>query len=416
MKKIVLIGGGFGGLYFAKNITSSDYEITLIDRRNHHLFQPLLYQVATGGLSPGDIAYPIRSILAKNKSTRVVQDEVISFEKDAVITKKDRYPFDYLVVAAGAENFYFGNDSWEKVAPGLKTIEDALAMRAEILAPLEKAEIESNPEKQKEFQTIAVIGGGPTGVELCGAIAELTRATLKGSFRKIKSEETRILLIEAGNRVLSTYTDSLSQKGKESLESLGVEVHLQTKVISMKPGELLVEKDGVQEVIKTGAILWGAGVKANPLGTKLKETFNAELDRAGRAMVNHYLQLKNQENVFVLGDLAHYQTQNGIQVPGTAPVAIQQGNYLASYFNALAKGKNPNEFHYKDKGSLAVIGRNKAIALVGDRAFSGFPAWALWAFIHIAYLIGFDSKTLVLFQWGWNYITRKRGALLITNG
>lgn len=415
MKKIVLIGGGFGGLYFAKNITSSEFEITLIDRRNHHLFQPLLYQVATGGLSPGDIAYPIRSILAKNKSIRVVHDEVISFEKNAVITQNDRYPFDYLVVAAGAQSFYFGNNSWEKVAPGLKTIEDALAMRAKILDPLEKAEIEPNPERQKELQTIAVIGAGPTGVELCGAIAELTNATLKGSFRKIKSEETRIILIEAGNRVLSTYTDALSEKGKESLESLGVEVRLQTKVMSMETGQILVEHNGVQEVIKVGATFWAAGVKANPLGAKLKEVFDVELDRAGRVSVNHFMQLKNHENVFVLGDLAHYLCRDGIQVPGTAPVAIQQGNYLATYFNALAKGKKPVEFRYKDKGSLAVIGRNKAIAMVGNKSFSGFPAWALWAFIHIAYLIGFDSKTLVLFQWGWNYITRKRGALLITD-
>lgn len=416
MKKIVVIGGGFAGLYFAKKVHSKHVEITLIDKRNHHLFQPLLYQVATGGLSPGDIAYPLRSVLSKKKQIRVVQDEVIGFDsiKKQVVTKKTVYPYDILIVAAGAQNFYFGNPEWEKVAPGLKSIEDALEMRAKILEPLEKAETESDEKKRNALMTYVIIGGGPTGVELCGAIAELTRATLKGSFRAIQSEKSRIIMIEAGPRILSAYSEKLSLKAQKKLQDLGVEVRTHTKVIQIQQGYVEVESSNQKEMIHTEAVLWGAGVKPSNLSEKITSEFGATADRSGRIHVDDCLRIPSHPHVFVLGDLAHVKGKDANPLPGIAPVAMQEGAYLAKNLMAILENKPLKPFKYVDKGSLAVIGRNEAIASIVGLDLSGFPAWVIWIFIHIAYLIGFDNRALVLFQWAWNYITRKRGALLIT--
>ncbi|TNE68853.1 NAD(P)/FAD-dependent oxidoreductase [bacterium] len=417
MRRIVVIGGGFGGLYFAKQFKKSDdVQVTLIDKRNHHLFQPLLYQVATGGLSPGDIAYPLRSVLAKKKHIRVVQDEVIDISKEekTVITKKTKYSFDALVIAAGASNFYFGNDGWEKVAPGLKSIEDAIEMRAHILKPLESAEIETDSIRQKALMTYVVIGGGPTGVELCGAIAELTQSTLKGTYRAIQSNQAKIIMIEAGPRVLSTFSEKLSGKAYKKLIDLGVDVRTKTRVTKIEKGWVEIESEQGKERIESEAILWGAGVKSSSLGVVLKNQFGAELDRAGRVIVNDKLQIPGVNTVFVLGDMAFAKDVKGNPLPGTAPVAMQQGGYLAKNMLSILNGKSVKPFNYLDKGSLAVIGRNEAIASIFGMQLSGFPAWVIWIFIHIAYLIGFDNRAMVLFQWAWNYITRKRGALLIT--
>ena len=417
-KKIVVIGGGFGGLYFAKKIKSADFEITLIDRRNHHLFQPLLYQVATGGLSPGDIAYPIRSALSSKKNIRFVQDEVVNFsaEDKSVITKNGKYVYDMLIVAAGTGNSYFGNDSWEKNAPGLKSIEDALKMRSKILYPLEKAEIESDAEKQKALMTYVVIGGGPTGVELCGAIAEMTKTTLKGSFRSIKSEQARIILVEAGNRILAGFSEKLSEKALNNLKKLGVEVLLNTKVTQIESDFVEIQKDGKREKIITESVLWGAGVKSSNLVLRLQEQFKCLVDKQGRVQVNSSLQIDSEHSVYVIGDIAHVvDTRTDKPLAGIAPVAMQQGAYLAKYAQKLIKSETVKPFVYWDRGSLAVIGRNKAVGTVFGFELSGFPAWFTWVFIHIAFLIGFSNRIIVLFQWAWNYITRKRGALLITD-
>ncbi len=417
-KKIVVIGGGFGGFYFAKKVKSSDFEITLIDRRNHHLFQPLLYQVATGGLSPGDIAYPIRSALSSKKNIRFVQDEVIDFcaADKSVITKNGKYNYDMLIVAAGTGNSYFGNDSWEKNAPGLKSIEDALKMRSKILYPLEKAEIESDSEKQRSLMTYVVIGGGPTGVELCGAIAEMTKVTLRGTFRSIQSEQTRIVLVEAGKRILAGFSEKLSQKALVNLKKLGVEVLLNTKVTQIESDFVEIENDGKREKIGTESVLWGAGVKTSDLVLRLKEQFNCIVDKQGRVQVNPTLQIELEHAVFVIGDIAHViDPQTTKPLAGIAPVAMQQGAYLAKNVHKFMKGESTKPFMYWDRGSLAVIGRNKAVGTVFGYELSGFPAWFTWVFIHIAYLIGFSNRIIVLFQWAWNYITRKRGALLITD-
>ena len=417
-KKVVVIGGGFGGLYFAKKVKSADVEITLIDRRNHHLFQPLLYQVATGGLSPGDIAYPIRWALSSKKNIRFVQDEVIGFsaQDKSVITKNGTYVYDMLIVAAGTGNSYFGNDSWEKNAPGLKSIEDALKMRSKILYPLEKAEIETDSEKQKALMTYVVIGGGPTGVELCGAIAEMTKTTLKGSFRSIQSEHARIILVEAGKRILSGFSEKLSEKALKNLKNLGVEILLNTKVTQIESDFVEIEKDGKREKIVTESVLWGAGVKSSNLVLRLKEQFNCTVDKQGRVQVNPTLQIDSEHSVYVIGDIAHViDPSTGRPLAGIAPVAMQQGAYLAKHIHKIIKGESVKPFVYWDRGSLAVIGRNKAVGTVFGYELSGFPAWFTWIFIHIAFLIGFNNRIIVLFQWAWNYITRKRGALLITD-
>lgn len=418
-KKIVIVGGGFGGLYTAQHLNKAKAQVTLIDRRNFHLFQPLLYQVATGGLSPANIAAPLRAILKHQKNTHVLLAEVQGLDpqkQEIILNDTQRVAYDYLVVATGASHNYFGNAHWEEHAPGLKTIEDATEIRRRILLAFETAEREPLAEKRAALLRFAIIGGGPTGVELAGAIAEIAHETLKGNFRSIDPAEAEVLLIEASPRILGPYDPKLSEKAKASLENLGVQVKLNTLVTDIS-AEALTLKEGEQtHTIQCHTTLWGAGVQGSPLGKALHKATGVELDRAGRVKVNSDLSIPGAENIFVIGDLAHVSQKNGDMVPGVAPAAMQEGKYVAQLL--LEKLKSPQHkapaFEYFDKGSMATIGRSLAIAQTGNLRFSGFIAWLMWLFIHIMYLVEFENRFHVLMQWSWNYLTRNRSARLIT--
>lgn len=414
--QIVIIGGGFGGLYAAKNLKKIDAEITLIDRRNFHLFQPLLYQVATGGLSPGDIASPIRAVLKKYRHIRVLQEEVskIDAQNKEITTNIGKHPFDYLIVAAGANNFYFGNNEWQQYAPGLKSIEDALQMRRRILRSFEAAEAESDPEKRQALLTFLIIGGGPTGVELAGALAELANYTLKNEFRAIDPAEAQVIIVEGGPAVLSTYPEPLTSRAEKTLNKMGVKILTDTMVTDIKDGSVVLKSGEEQTQINCQTVLWAAGVKASPLANNLAESTGAKTDKGGRIIVEPDLSLPGHPDIFAIGDIAHFRGSDGNPLPGVAPVAMQQGHYLAKLLKSRLRGQSYRPFSYTDKGSLAVIGRNAAIAHVSGLKVSGWIAWLIWIFVHIAYLIGFDNKLLVLFQWFTNYVTRNRGARLIT--
>ena len=414
--RVVIVGGGFGGLYAAKAMGRDPVDVTLIDKRNFHLFQPLLYQVATGGLSPGDISSPLRAVLSKNKNTKVVMDEVIDInpEQQQVTLRKQTLDYDTLIVATGVSHHYFGNDSWSTAAPGLKTIEDALEMRRRIFLAFESAEKETDPVKRKAWLTFVVVGGGPTGVELAGALAELAYTTLKNDFRNIDTSEAQILLLEGMDRVLPPYPPELSAKAEKSLLKLGVKVLTKTLVTNINEDAVIYRQGDRVEHTQARTILWAAGVKASGIGKVLADKVGAELDRAGRVMVEPDLSLANHPNIFVVGDLAHYAHQDDKPLPGVAAVAMQQGSYVAKRIVQGLKGNEVPAFRYFDGGSLAVIGRNAAVANLGTVKFDGFPAWLVWIFVHIYYLIEFDNKLVVMLQWGWNYFTRKRGARLIT--
>jgi NADH:ubiquinone reductase (H+-translocating) len=414
--RVVIVGGGFGGLYAAKSLGRASVEVTIIDKRNFHLFQPLLYQVATGGLSAGDISSPIRAVLSRHKNVKVLMDEAIDIDaaQQRVVLQKEELTYDTLIVATGVSHHYFGNDQWEAIAPGLKTVEDALEMRRKIFLAFEAAEKETDPEKRRAWLTFVVIGGGPTGVELAGALAELAYSTLKHDFRNIDTSETRILLLEGMDRILPPYPSGLSAAAAQSLAKLGVTVHTKTLVTQIAD-DIVTTKQGEQVTeIQSKTILWAAGVKASVIGKVLQERAGAELDRVGRVMVSPDLSLPQHPNIFVVGDLAHYAHQGDKPLPGVAPVAMQQGSYVAELIKARLKEKNLPPFRYFDAGSLAVIGRNAAVADFKKVQLAGLPAWLIWVFIHIYFLIEFDNKLLVMLQWGWNYFTRKRGARLIT--
>ncbi len=414
---VVIIGGGFGGLYAAKALGRAPVRITLVDKRNFHLFQPLLYQVATGGLSPGDICSPLRAVLNKQKNTTVLKAEATDILPDQrkVVLDEGELEYDTLIIATGLSNFYFGHDEWAKSAPGLKSLEDALEIRRRVLMAFEQAERESDPAKQRACLTFVIVGGGPTGVELAGALAELAHRTLKDDFRNIDPSQTRILLLEGTDRILPVYHPSLSAKAAESLKRLDVEVRTNTLLTEIENGIVTLRTGDETEQISTCAVLWAAGMRANPLGQTLADHTGAELDRMGRVIVDPDLSVPGHPEIFVIGDLAHC-IQDGTPLPGVAPVAMQQGRYVAKVVKKRLEGSNPPLFRYNDKGSLAVIGRNAAVAQVRGFRFSGLVAWLLWVFIHIAYLIEFDNRLLVLFQWAWNYVTRRRGARLITEG
>lgn len=412
---VVIIGGGFGGLYAAKALGNAPVQVTLIDKRNFHLFQPLLYQVATGTLSPADISSPLRSVLSDNKNTKVVLGEVTDIDPDAkkVILRGEEVTYDTLIVATGVSHHYFGKDEWETVAPGLKTVENALEMRRRIFLAFEAAEKETNAEKRRAWLTFAIVGGGPTGVELAGAIAELAYSTLKKDFRNIDTSEARILLLEGMDRILPPYKPELSAKAAASLEKLGVTVltnalvtNIENNVITLKQGEQI-------EQIPARTILWAAGVKASLMSKVLNQRTGVELDRVGRVIVEPDLSIKGHSNIFVIGDLANL-SQDGKPLPGVAPVAMQEGEYVAKLIERKLASQPAPHFRYMDFGSLAVIGRNAAVVDLGYVRFTGLLAWLFWVFIHIYYLIEFDNKLVVLIQWGWNYFTRKRGARLIT--
>jgi NADH dehydrogenase len=411
--EVVIVGGGFGGLNAAKGLLRSKVRITLVDRRNFHLFQPLLYQVATGGLSPADIAAPLRSIFAREKNLRVLQAEVsdVDLERRELWMDGERLPYDYLVVATGATHHYFGNEDWARWAPGLKTIEDATSIRSRILDAFERAE--RDPSNREALLTFVIVGGGPTGVELAGAIGELARETLASDFRAIDPRSARILLLEAADRLLLSYPTPLAERAVKALSDLGVTVWTNVKVTGIEASGVSIESKGKAERIQAETVLWAAGVKGSPLGAKLASRSRVQVDRAGRVLVEPDLSVTGHPEVFVIGDLAALR-QDGELLPGVAPVAIQQGRYVASAIEARIAGKKPSPFRYRDRGSLAVIGRARAVALVWGRRFWGYPAWLLWLFVHLLYLVEFESRVLVLLQWGWSYLTRNRRARLIT--
>jgi NADH dehydrogenase len=414
--RVVIVGGGFGGLYAAKAFGRAPVDVTLVDKRNFHLFQPLLYQVATGTLSPADISSPLRGILSRNRNTKVLMDHAIDVDitQQQVVTPHQRIPYDTLIVATGVHHHYFGNEAWQKDAPGLKTIEDALEMRRRIFLTFEAAEKEPDPEKRKAMLTFVIVGGGPTGVELAGAIAELAFKTLKDDFRNIDIQQTQVLLLEGLDRVLPPYAVDLSEKASTSLERLGITIRTQTRVTAVGEDGVTVQQGDHVEYIPAKTVLWAAGVKASAMGKVLAERAGATLDRVGRVMVEPDLTVPGHPNIFVIGDLAHYAHWGDAPLPGVAPVATQQGEYVAKKVSAQLVGKSVPPFTYKDVGSLAVIGQNAAVVDLGFMKFSGPLAWFIWIFAHIYYLIEFDNKMVVLMQWGWNYFTRQRGARLIT--
>jgi NADH dehydrogenase len=416
LHRVVIVGGGFGGLYAAKSLKRSNVQITLIDKRNFHLFQPLLYQVATGTLSPADIASPLRAVLNDNPNAHVVLGEVLDVDpaQKAVILSDAIIPYDTLVVATGVSHHYFGNDHWATVAPGLKTVEDALEIRRRVFLAFEAAEREPDLEKRRAWMTFVIVGGGPTGVELAGAIAELAGKVLKDDFRAIDTTKSTILLLEGMDRVLPPYPPDLSAKAAAALSKLGVTVRTQAMVIDIAESLVTLKQGDAIEHISAKTILWAAGVKASAMGQVLAQRTGVELDRAGRVIVNPDLSLPGQPDIFVIGDLAHYSHQTGKPLPGVAPVAMQQGEYLAKLIDRRLTGDTLPPFEYKDLGSLAVIGRNAAVVDLGFVRFSGPLAWLAWVFVHIYFLIEFDNKLIVMTQWAWNYFTRSTGARLIT--
>jgi NADH dehydrogenase len=413
---VVIVGGGFGGLYAARRLGKVDVDVTLVDRRNHHIFQPLLYQVATGGLSPGDISSPLRAILKKQKNIRTWQAEVDDIDAAGrrVILRDGELHYDTLVLATGVHHAYFGHDDWADFSSGLKTIEDALRMRRRIFLAFEAAEREPDPERRRRWMTFVIVGGGPTGVELAGALGELARQTLRRDFRAIDPSDAKVILVEGKERLLPTYPPELSASAEAALERLGVTIRTDTMVTGVEDGTITVEHEGRTERIGTRTNLWAAGVQASPLGPALGRATGAELDRAGRVLVEPDLTVRDHPEIFVIGDLANFTHQGEEPLPGVAPVAMQEGRFVAQAIERRIRGRDPGRFRYKNKGNLAVIGRNAAVADFGATRFSGFPAWLAWVFIHIWYLIEFDSKIMVMMQWAVNYFTRKRGARLIT--
>jgi NADH:ubiquinone reductase (H+-translocating) len=406
--RVVIIGGGFGGLRAAKLLGNKPFDVTLIDRKNHHTFQPLLYQVATAVLSPGEIASPIRRILHRYKNVKMILGEAVGFDKERQTVKlqdDSEIPYDYLIVAAGARHSYFGHDEWEKDAPGLKTVEDAVEIRRRVLLAFELAERDAVLTGSHEPLVFAVIGAGPTGVELAGAIAGIARLALAKDFSLIETKKARVLLFEGSPRVLGTFHEELSKKAEEHLKELGVEVFLNSMVKEIEPGRIKVNDGWVD----CSVALWGTGVMASPLGKALE----TEIDRAGRVLVQPDLSIPNHKNIFVIGDMSFYKDENGI-VPGVAPAAMQQAELTVKNIQGDMKGEPRKAFKYVDKGSMATIGRNKAIAQIGNWRFSGFLAWTMWLFVHVLTLIDFRSRVMVMSEWMWAYFTRERSARLIT--
>jgi len=408
-EKVVIIGGGFGGLTAAKALKNADVEITLIDKTNHHLFQPLLYQVATAALSPADIAAPIRSILRKQENARVIMGEVtdIDIQKQKVFLHGDEFDYNYLIVAIGSRHSYFGKDEWEKFAPGLKTMRDALALREKMLLSFEKAERSNNAAEIQKHLTFVIVGGGPTGVELAGAIAEIARHTMMKDFRKIDPAKAKIILVEATNKILGIYDEPLNKKGKTLLEELGVTVKLNSKVTAISSSGVQLEN----EFIETQNVIWAAGNTIPPLIKAL----GAEQDKVGRVVVQKDCCVKEHPEIFVIGDAALCYDKNGKQLPGVCPVAIQQGNFVAKIISHQIPKEKRGPFKYFDKGNLATIGRARAVMQIGKIKASGLIAWLAWVFIHILYLIGFRNRYKVLAEWIWLYITNRNGIRLITN-
>ena len=404
---VVILGGGFAGLTAARALRKERVRVTIVDRRNHHLFQPLLYQVATAALNPGDIAYPIRAVVRHQHNTRTILARVdgIDAARRRVLLDEGTLDYDYLIVATGATHSYFGNDAWERWAPGLKTVEDALEVRRRVLSAFEAAERAVDPASLPAMLTFVVVGAGPTGVELAGSLSEIGRLTVARDFRNFDPRKLRVLLVEAADRVLPPFSPKLSASAQRQLERLGVEVRTAARVTR-------IDQDGVwlgDEHVPARTVLWAAGVAASPLGKSL----DAPLDRAGRVLVQPDLSVPAHPEIFVVGDLMHVD-QGGKPVPGVAPAAIQSGRCAARNVAALARGEATRPFRYVDKGSLATIGRAKGVGTVAGIAFTGFLAWWVWWLVHIAYLIGFRNRIVVMLSWAWQYFAFSRGARLIT--
>lgn len=408
-KHVVIVGGGFGGISAAQKLKKANVDITIIDKTNHHLFQPLLYQVATAALSPGDIAVPIRAILGRRKGLKVLLGKVVNVDKQQNFIELEggrKINFDYLVLAPGAQYNYFGNDDWQNHAPGLKSIGDALQVRERILLSLEKAEQIDDPKLREPYLTFVIIGGGPTGVEMAGAIGEIVKRNMMRDYNTFSKNETRIFLVEAASKILNGYPDSLSERARETLEDMGVRVLLDTPVTDI--GDKTVSFS--EGTIETPNIIWAAGVAASPLLSSLE----SEQDRTGRVFVDEDLTIPESDNIFVIGDAANKE-QDGEPLPALAPVAIQQGTYMGNLIRNEVKGKKRKPFHYVDKGTMATIGRAKAVADIRGFKFSGFFAWLLWSIVHIFFLIGFRNRFRVFVEWMWHYFTFKRGVRLITD-
>lgn len=407
LKKVVIIGGGFGGLSAAKVLDDSLSDVAVIDKTNHHLFQPLLYQVATAALSPADIAIPIRSILNNKSNTKVILDEAIDIDKSNKIVKltNSELAYDYLIVAPGSRHSYFGKNEWEKYAPGLKTLTDAVTIREKIINSLEMAEKENDQTNKIKDLTFVIVGGGPTGVELAGAIAEIAKKTIIKDYKNFKPDDAKIILIEAFPRVLNTFEENISERAEKYLSAMGVQIIKNTKVED-------VNSSGVQTTngfIITSNVIWAAGNQASPLIQKL----NIPTDRVGRIFINDDCSIPDYPEIFVIGDASQLKDNNGKMLPGTAPVAMQQGKFVAKIINAELAGKPRTKFKYIDKGNLATIGKAKAVGEIKGFKFYGLIAWLMWSSIHIFYLIGFKNRFRVMIEWIWYYITNKRGTRLI---
>jgi NADH:quinone reductase (non-electrogenic) len=409
MPRIVILGAGFGGLFAAKKLAAVDADVTVVDRHNYHLFQPLLYQVATAGLPPSDIAWPIRSVLSRQKNTSVLLDEVIDIdvEQHQVILQNELIDFDYLIVATGSTHSYFGHHDWEAIAPGLKSIDDATYIRRRILTAFEQAEMTHDESDRQRLMRFVIVGGGPTGVELAGTIAELAHRTLAADFRRIDPRSATITLVEAGPRLLPYLDASLSDYARQSLEKLGVEVRLGTPVTHCDHEGVTIDDDR----IKTASVIWAAGVAASPAGQWL----GAEVDGAGRVIVRPDLSVAGDPNIFVIGDAAHVKNRDGSSVPGIAPAAKQQGRFVADLISKrISKQAAPQAFRYRHAGHLATIGRKSAVIQFPRFKMRGWFAWWLWGIAHIYFLVGVPSPLVVSIRWLWEYITYGRGARLIT--
>ncbi len=407
--RVVIVGGGFGGLYAAKALGDQPVSITLVDRRNHHLFQPLLYQVASAALSPADIASPIRAILRKQANITVLLAEVTGIDvgaREVVLDDGTRLPYDYLILAAGTSHAYFGHDEWEPLAPGLKSLEDALEIRRRVLRAFEEAERERDPAEREALLTFVVVGGGPTGVELAGSIAEISRFTLARDFDHIDPTKARVILLEGADRLLLTFPEKLGKKAAAYLRRLGVQVRTGAMVTGIDPEGVLLG----EERIPARTVLWAAGVRASPVA----KTLGVELDRAGRVVIGPDLSVPGHPEIFVIGDLAAGKDQSGKPLPGTAPVAIQQGHWAAANIVRAVRGEPTRSFRYKDRGNMATVGRNVAVADIKGLKLTGFIAWLAWAVVHVFNLIGYKNRVLVSLQWILAYVTFQRGARLIT--
>ncbi len=417
MLKIVIVGGGFGGLYAAKTMRRADVEITLIDRQNYHLFQPLLYQVATGSLSPADIASPLRQIFARQNNVTVLMGEVTDFDvtgRAVVLRNGQRIPYDRLIVATGSRDSYFGNDEWSLLAPPLKSIEDATQMRRRILGAFEAAERESlPPDTLSDWMRFVIVGGGPTGVELAGALSEIAHDTLTNNFRRIDPSRAEIILLDAGDRLLKAYPPDLSEKAQRTLHHKGVEVRTGSRVARVEPDHIEVADASSTYFIRTRTVLWAAGVQASPLGRALAEETGCETTRSGQVVVRPDCTLPGHPEIFVIGDLAHFHHGTEQPLPGVAQVAMQQGHYVARAILKRDRDRPVRPFKYSDYGSMAVIGRNAAVADLGWARFSGVTAWLAWLFIHLINLVEFQNRVLVALQWSWSFLTRDRSARLI---